>query len=790
MAYTPGTLNLSVDSIAGGSLRIHFYRTADSEDDVTVTDYFAGAGSRGVRAGDVIIIHFTTDNSVQIAEVSAVDADGNATIVINRNLLQEYANFAAVEAITVPPAIDSIRIHGHDAAGDLGGGNAYRQASEPTYGPKVQDASGAWFWIKEPKLDIRQFGAFGSDDEDSLVDESTEIEAALTAAAMTGKELLVPSDTHFQLGGFSLNNTRVFMRVSAASQGRAFFHATDALAESGSYLMRFERTAYDIESGVITVAADILPNQKQITLSSVASLAPGMMIQIVSDQEWYYSESGDTRRCGEIHRIARVLSATNEIEVDDITWDFYDISADTVVVRAWWPSEFTMENIGLIMPLPANLESPRCLRLDTFYRPTMSTCLIKGGGFFGFDEQRNWLARFDDIEIEDTGGGDSDAGYSMQVRSSYGGHISRLKTRGGRAAIDFHSRSGDTGNPTRGYLIEDFHITGGGAEFDGDEYFPEPDDVQNRGISTHGPSENLRIRNGFITAVETGIRIRGRDTSISGVHFYGPMETCIYASQGTGLKIDNNWYERGDYPDKVASGVLGSKAPSAFIRLGVNTDISAWDYDSPTVVTNNTAHGIAEAFLRFGHTNSIRNVTARNNSVITHVPSGGTFNFFDSVDDGGSRSVHKAFLDKGSNYIQNYDTGTCNLFDSQIALGSVSTGGADAAVRVSDRTWSLSIGDDAYARILNFGRAGERLVVHIVSSTSSIYGAFIIVPSSATLITLGAIGSNVEATASADSITGTFGTDVKVTFGLNASGTLYIENRIGFTISLRISAIA
>ncbi|WP_134100003.1 hypothetical protein [Neorhizobium sp. R1-B] len=88
-----------------------------------------------------------------------------------------------------------------------------------------------------------------------------------------------------------------------------------------------------VPAGVITLTASITPGQKRITLSDTSLLAAGMMIEIVSNQLWYYDSRGiDT--CGELHEIARIVSST-QIEVWDFTRDLYDIATDTITIRAY-----------------------------------------------------------------------------------------------------------------------------------------------------------------------------------------------------------------------------------------------------------------------------------------------------------------------------------------------------------------------------------------------------------------------------------------------------------------------
>lgn len=84
MAYTPSTLNLVTQSI-GGESRIWTYESDDTLATIGGTDYFedaAAASNKGLRLGDVVIIYDADGTSVGFSQVSAIDADDNATVTI------------------------------------------------------------------------------------------------------------------------------------------------------------------------------------------------------------------------------------------------------------------------------------------------------------------------------------------------------------------------------------------------------------------------------------------------------------------------------------------------------------------------------------------------------------------------------------------------------------------------------------------------------------------------------------------------------------------------------------
>lgn len=97
MAYSASGLSLLKDLI-GGKQREWVYRTTDAITTVDNTDYFASANTDyGMRAGDVVWVIKTDTSNVYFCYVSAVDADGNATV--------SPANYYGGNGLTVTIAI-------------------------------------------------------------------------------------------------------------------------------------------------------------------------------------------------------------------------------------------------------------------------------------------------------------------------------------------------------------------------------------------------------------------------------------------------------------------------------------------------------------------------------------------------------------------------------------------------------------------------------------------------------------------------------------------------------------
>lgn len=77
MAYAPQNLTAAAGFRPG--LIMWRYHSADAESSFDDTDYITDAEDKGMKTGDVVLIHDTGNNLSTIAQVT-LDADGNGTL--------------------------------------------------------------------------------------------------------------------------------------------------------------------------------------------------------------------------------------------------------------------------------------------------------------------------------------------------------------------------------------------------------------------------------------------------------------------------------------------------------------------------------------------------------------------------------------------------------------------------------------------------------------------------------------------------------------------------------------
>lgn len=165
MAFTPDTLNVIVQPVGGGGIRMFSYNTDDDADTVTGTDYFVRGEQHGIRVSDLIFVAPLTGSfDPFIVNIEVVDDEGNATGDITQDLLNVYRDLPAVSETSIPSTIKNILIQAYDADVDPSLGRAwYKEATDDEYSAmparlRRTDAGGRKFVINEPLIRITTAG--------------------------------------------------------------------------------------------------------------------------------------------------------------------------------------------------------------------------------------------------------------------------------------------------------------------------------------------------------------------------------------------------------------------------------------------------------------------------------------------------------------------------------------------------------------------------------------------------------------------------------------------------------
>lgn len=652
-----------------------------------------------------------------------------------------------------------------EAAGTVGqlAGLAYVVDPSATGADSATGDLGVNGLVPHGTASLAHFGATG----DGVTDDTAAIQRALTWCSARRRRLYVPSGTYRMTEAGLTGSYHVDMFGDVANRPR--FIATEAAAAAGARLFEFVGTA---QVTGLALASSVKPNQRTITLTDASAVQVGMVIRLTSSILWPYDNRGVQFK-GEIHEV--IGKTGNTLTIRDSTRDSY-APVNMQAVEAWIPNQLALENIVFEVP---DGTSTGCVFFTRAMQPRIRNCHALGGSFFQFMNIFCIGTHYTDVEVGPCYASGAENGYGISDRSSLGTKVRNFTSNGLRASYDSHSSSGASSCPTRDAMIDGFVVRGGGA------FYPDTA-TECRGIGQHGPTEGLRIMNGFITDVLAGIRVRGKNTLIQNVAFSGLVPDAILATDGTGLVVTDCFADAFNLPlkgispgEEVAGSGIGD-----FVQFGIaSASTSDWQWLHPTVIQDNTVVGGRQAFLNFARPGDARNLDIRNNSIQAQAGAGNTYHLLaGTINVARSAIVGNRVETRSGAYVLAQDT---------VQLGWAATFDIYPAVQTDNGTWVVRIADDSHARILlNLPPLFHDRPIMAIGADAGGTAIFQMRRVDPTLTLFSGTFSALAASATPTALTGTGGVDGNVTLGLTSSGELFLENRSGGPRTFRLSVLA
>lgn len=625
-----------------------------------------------------------------------------------------------------------------------------------------------------PFIYAKDEGILGSETEAGLFDENEVIQAAINKAVAEKKLLVFEGGRHYSVNGVgAVTNDVVSFGILATGAQPAYFHQQS----SGFGVIRVEPQGNPVNG--LSLAASVSPNQSILSLNDTSNLAPGMTLQLSSDKEWPYDGRGRWLK-GELFTIDRIIDSTT-VEVISRSYDQYDLGTENITVQAWTPSSVLLQNIEVIQNIRDTDASTTCITVVKCRNALLNKVTVRDSANRGILLARCVDSTLTNIECYNHGKTGS-LGYGVYVQSCLNTLIDNIRGHACRRLVDLNSRPFTDSAPTRRTIIRNIFYSGGGVEtFNSVPYWPNGS-VSTDGVGTHGPAEDTLIDGGIISDCFTGVTARGRNTRIRNLEFSGQMKDCIGYSYGTGLDIQGCTVNNNTAPDRVDSV---STNPLTFLRIGNSSSIfGGVDYTLPVIVKNNTCVGLRESFIKFNSVTPVENFQEEGNTVYPRPGDGETFFYLHSP---------LGTIDISDSTLMGAVAGSFRRFSGTGSVGldtNITLGRSDSTfspVRVAESTWIAYIEDNSNV-LVSPSRFATGLSTHLSisgSTDSTILCNAFILPNDDTLIDAGYVGSNVEA--SAGGLTGTTGTNGKLTVHWSSTGTLSVENRRGAPVTLKLT---
>lgn len=349
------------------------------------------------------------------------------------------------------------------------------------------------------------------------------------------------------------------------------------------------------ESSMPAIAANVVINTSVVKFSTPHNLKIGDVFAIQSNQLADYSESGATRYIGEILSVSKVVSATEVITRESVTYS-YLLSDGVKALRFNCVSNLTIKDLTIedagLDPTGAVTENQRGIYLRYTNNVTLDNITTNNvcGQALAARNSIDWTFKnchLSQPQIDDIL---TFAQYGIAIADfSRGGRIENVTLKGFKEGISFT----ETGT---GYgLSLDTKISGIFA-FD-----------CSRVISMHGTTRYVDVDNVWANNCMRGMNIRCADVKIRGFHSVRPK--AIFQGQGSSLFMLSNSVRDLDIANcsiensffGIGTEALGTNFAHKNIKIkdcnfkGVSQPVISLDFTSGStaeatglVVTNNT----------------------------------------------------------------------------------------------------------------------------------------------------------------------------------------------------------
>lgn len=419
--------------------------------------------------------------------------------------------------------------------------------------------------------DVRNYGAVGN----GTTDDATALQAAIDDAELNGFPLTFEKGKDYKINTGLTSTGNIVINGNGAT-------LKPASTESGLVV----NPGADIASTTLSADAQINTNQYQVT--SAASFAKGALVKLVSSAAWHYDPDAEGLKKGELSVIKEVAGTT--IEQDDILYDNYDVSAETVTATVLASASLILRDLNVKYDTPTNKVG---IQAQNIINGLIHNCHVDGAQIQGINLDQCYGMTVERCKVYRAN--DASSGYGVQLNECTKCNVINSDFWQCRRGVDFSGLF-----PSRLAVVTGCSVDGSG---DDSAASPLPSNSGSSGFGSHETCEHTIFRNNIISNVRTGILARGPDTLIEGNYFVGDINNqCILSSKVSNVTIQNNTYAANLRPEKtldvVATDDDQQKCPWFVRFIDPASDVGFYR------VLNNSVDGVKNALVMFTMTTS------------------------------------------------------------------------------------------------------------------------------------------------------------------------------------------
>lgn len=644
-----------------------------------------------------------------------------------------------------------------------------------TPGEASEAVNGARIDMLEGKKSIfaEDFGAAG----DGITDDTLALQEAIDQASSQNKKLeLKPRKVYLISSQLKISaQTTIIGHASHRPVIRVKSQDFDPIEASGTFVAE------------TSLSANATVNTKWVDVADASAIERGMLVELISSLPWYHDPRTDSSDCrkAELHRVDEVSG--NRIYFTDPLMDGYDLTKETVAIKAYTPIRVHMEEIDLVMDKgtePNDSIRKTGIRLKHTVDSTLKNVFVTNAANCGISLNHSYRPTVEGGRTE--GANNYFAGYGVQTYGTTHALIKNRHFRNCRRGVDISG-----GNiPSHFSVVEGCSVFASGSNSLQERYGFNDDHTTGAavyGMGTHGGADHTTFRNNYMGFLHIGINLRGRNTTVENNYFVGDFkDCCIDVAYGINHNIKNNVAYDGFTGNKeslISDGGANyhTRKPPVFVRFQ-NTALDNGSNGGYFQVEGNFAM-VQNSFIELYAPSTDTSAWTQRGFVVK----GNHAQFYPQYSSGNAAFIKKNAANIFS-ILMSESVVRDNTFKRVQGTGSLFYyDGVDirhASQSEGAKTYTFYMADDN-ADYVYFGGNTSQYVTVLVTSAGA--GGMIRLTKDTT--TVFNYGTPINLEPQGVALTGTTGTDGKVSLAYTSDGKLHVENRTGSTQRISVTVL-
>lgn len=254
-----------------------------------------------------------------------------------------------------------------------------------------------------PVFNVRRYGALG----DGTADDTTEIQAAINAAAVAGGTVFFPPGTYKITAPLTVTGNHVHLFGRGATINGATVAASTTLSD------KFGIDATGTLGTPVALTADLAKDGTTVTVGSTTGFAAGDLVRITSNQDYTDGTGANYGNRGALHRVKAITSGT-QLTLTEPSFFAYAAASSATIAKVVPLRGLVVDGLKVVM---GGTGDSHCgIQVSYADEPTVRNVEVDGCEDTGIEFRTVWGGLVDRCKVSNaTSGSLGTTGYGVSI---------------------------------------------------------------------------------------------------------------------------------------------------------------------------------------------------------------------------------------------------------------------------------------------------------------------------------------------------------------------------------------